>query len=312
MKRLNLLTQPSFTMYQRIEKIARSYALPIFSGIAKTTIAYPRYYAQLRNAKKGYATINHQYRQSALFVAGLPKSGTTWLEKMLCSLEGFQSVMIPSAVNYEQKHGESHSFPIPDNTFDAFQEALVVLKLHAGGSAHNFQVLAKNNLKFVVIYRDLRDVAVSYIFYVKRTAYHPEHYIYRNLSINAALHKFAETLLPAYMAWIDTWHQYQDNELCYITTYEQLKATPFKTFQEIVKHYHLDISKQEIEKIITLNDFKKLSGGRTSGQSDNQSFFRKGKAGDWVNHFDETLKQLYKAKMDDFLVKYGFEADNNW
>lgn len=299
-------------MYQKIEKIARTHAISFFSGIAKTSIAYPRYYAQLRNAQKGYHSINQAPNQSILFVAGLPKSGTTWLEKMLSSLDGFQSIMIPQAVRYEQQNGESHSFDLPENIFTAFDKALIVLKLHIHGSAKNFQVLLKNNLKFVVIYRDLRDVAVSYIFYVQRTAYHPEHNIYKNLDIPTALHQFAKTLLPAYMAWIDAWYQYETHQLCCMITYEQLKAKPFETFQRVLKHYDLSVPKHEIEEIITQNEFKNLSGGRKNGQTDNQSFFRKGKSGDWVNYFDEAIKQLYKAQMGDFLIRYGFEADNNW
>lgn len=298
-------------MYHKLEKFARTYALPIFSGVAKSTIAYPRYYTQLRRARKGFHTYSQQYGQTTLYVAGLPKSGTTWLEKMLSSLDGFQSVMIPQAVNYEQKNGESHTYEFNETLFEHFKQALVVLKLHAHGSTQNFQALAKNNQKFVVLYRDLRDVAVSYIFYVKRTAYHPEHKYYKLLDTKLALRRFAETLLPEYIAWIDSWDQYKAHKLCYMLSYEQLLENPIDNFKKIISHYNISITASNLKKIIAQNKFNALKKGNQKDNVNENSFYRKGKSGDWINYFDNDLKVLYKAQMGDFLIRYGYE-ENNW
>src|SRR4030095_1523621 len=153
-----------FDIYNFAERKARNFAPNFLTPFAKKMIAYPRYYAQLKNARSQYNIYKEKYNQNILFIAGLPKSGTTWFEKMLGSFPGFVDVMIPEAVSYEQKHKESHAFEFPNYLFTRFKNALVVLKLHAHGSLHNFELLQKNNIKYVVLYRDLRDVAVSHIF----------------------------------------------------------------------------------------------------------------------------------------------------
>src|SRR3954447_11464740 len=131
-------------LYPTIEKHARRSIPHFIAPAAKKVFAYSRYYSQLKRCHSQYHLHKEKYKQPILFVAGLPKSGTTWIEKMLSSFPGFSDVMIPEAVNYEQKHRESHSFAFPANLFTRFKNALVVLKLHSHGSLHNFELLQKN------------------------------------------------------------------------------------------------------------------------------------------------------------------------
>src|SRR5204863_1013571 len=102
-------------LYSVFEKKARKYIPPFIAPSAKKIIAYPRYYSQLRKCRSRYNEYKESYSQTTLFIAGLPKSGTTWFEKMLSSLPGFSDIMIPEAVTYEQAHKESHSFNFPSN-----------------------------------------------------------------------------------------------------------------------------------------------------------------------------------------------------
>ena len=48
------------------------------------------------------------------------------------------------------------------------------------------------------------------------------------------------------------------------------------------------------------------------GEESTESFFRKGVAGDWRNHFTPELKALYKERVGDLLVELGYEADLSW
>lgn len=293
-------------IYSIIEKIARKNTPSSLAGIAKKIIAYPRYYSQIKKSRAKYDTYNYKYQQHILFVAGLPKSGTTWFEKMLSSIPGFSEIMIPEAVSFEQKNKQSHSFELPDNIFLRFKNALVVLKLHAHGSDHNFELLKKNNIRYVVMYRDLRDVAVSHVFYVKRTKYHPEHSAYRNLTIQQGLNYFAQTLLPQFVEWIETWQKHIDSDLSYILKYEELVANPFKKMKEVTKHYGISITDEELQAIINENNFEKLSGGRKKGDTDSQSFFRSGTTGDWKKYFDEDLLKTYNTALKVFFRRYGY------
>ncbi len=294
------------SIYRKIEKKARSLTPSFLAPAAKTAIAYPRYYSQLQQAKKGYTKYHDRYGQHILYVAGLPKSGTTWLEKMLSSFPGFTDIMIPGAVAYEQKHGESHTFDFPPGLFSRFNNALVVLKLHAHGSPENFLQLQQNQINYVVLYRDLRDVAVSHVFYVQHTAYHPEHTIYKGLTIKQALLHFGNTLLPQFVQWVDSWYEHDHSPYSYMLRYEDLVNDPFEKLGEVAKHYKLNAGEEDIRSIIEKNSFESLSGGRTKGADDNKSFFRKGISGDWKNYFDEEVTALFNQHSEAFNQKYGY------
>ena len=58
--------------------------------------------------------------------------------------------------------------------------------------------------------------------------------------------------------------------------------------------------------------FQTLAGGRSPGDEDVKSHFRKGRPGDWVNHFTEDHKSLFKELYPDLLVKLGYEVNDNW
>ena len=58
--------------------------------------------------------------------------------------------------------------------------------------------------------------------------------------------------------------------------------------------------------------FEKLSRGRTRGEEDATSFFRKGVAGDWKNTFTEGDKSIFKEAAGDLLVRLGYEKDAGW
>ncbi len=58
--------------------------------------------------------------------------------------------------------------------------------------------------------------------------------------------------------------------------------------------------------------FQSLAGGRKQGEEDVKSHFRKGRAGDWKNHFTDEHKALFKELYPDILAKLGYETSNDW
>lgn len=64
--------------------------------------------------------------------------------------------------------------------------------------------------------------------------------------------------------------------------------------------------------IVYQNRFSKLAGERKLGEEDEFSHYRKGTAGDWKNHFNESHKIFFKEHYNDLLVKLGYESDANW
>lgn len=58
--------------------------------------------------------------------------------------------------------------------------------------------------------------------------------------------------------------------------------------------------------------FQSLAGGRKQGDENIKSHFRKGRPGDWVNHFTEDHKALFKDLYPDILKNLGYETSSDW
>ena len=60
------------------------------------------------------------------------------------------------------------------------------------------------------------------------------------------------------------------------------------------------------------NRFTKMAGGRSRGDENKDSHYRKGVAGDWKNYFNEAHKDFFKRQFGDLVVQLGYATDNQW
>lgn len=295
-----------------LEGLAKSYLPSPLARAAKRAAVYPRYIVQARACRNGFKQFGHLYPQKVLFIAGLPKSGTSWLKKMLSSYPGFHEILIPDVAAYELTTGGSHDYDLPRDMFSRFEDMLVATKMHVHGSPHNVALLHAAGVRYVVLYRDLRDVAVSHFFYVRQTPWHPEYPVYAKLSVVEGLGAFAERTLLPYEDWAMSWHENRDPKMSLELRYEEMLSDPAGKMAGVAEHFQLDSSPERIGTIVDAHSFQRLSEGRTPGQENTNSFFRKGVAGDWRNYFTPKLKAIYKKLIGDFLIRFGYEEDLSW
>ncbi len=293
------------------EFVRRSISPPLARWVRRHGVDL-RYLYRLRKARSGYREHAERYSEPLLFIAGLPKSGTSWLESMLSSYAGYHRLAIPEAIQYELRNGGSHNFDLPSDTFQRFSKALTVLKLHVHGSVHNARLLHEAGIPYVVLYRDLRDVAVSHYFYVRRTPWHPEYEEYASRSVEDGLRHFGHTLLPDFVDWIQSWRERRHSELSVELRYEDLLENTEEEFRNVASHFELDSSHSTIQEIISEHRFDKMSDGRARGEQSQYSFVRKGVAGDWKNYFTPELESLFKEKAGELLVNLKYEDDHSW
>lgn len=71
------------------------------------------------------------------------------------------------------------------------------------------------------------------------------------------------------------------------------------------------IPREFLDGILKQRAFDKLAG-RSKGQEDPKSHYRKGVAGDWINHLDGANKELFKERWGRLLVDLGYESDLDW
>lgn len=298
--------------YPRLESLARRFLPPVLARTAKRFMVHPRARKQAAACRAGFERYGDRYPHPVLFVAGLPKSGTTWLERMLGSYPGYHEYLIPDVAAHELRTGGSHDYDLPEDMFRRFDRMLVLTKMHVHGSPHNVRLLHEAGVPYAVLHRDLRDVAVSNHFYVRNTPWHPEHRHHAGRTLAEGLRVFADRTLPAYVDWVRSWMTNHDPARGIILRYEEMLTDTAGCMTRLARHFGLDDDPETIAGIVDRNSFRRLSDGRDRGQSSDSSFFRKGVAGDWRNQFTPELKDLYRERIGDFLIEVGDEEDHAW
>ena len=260
------------------------------------------------SAQKSFQEYGASYQHPILFIAGMPKSGTTWLEKMMSSYPGYEELLIPGANFYELRTGEGHLYDLPVNAFDGLQDCLVLTKMHCHGSKQNVQVLADAKIPYVILYRDPRDVAVSHYFYVRNTPWHGDYAVLKDCDIHQGIEFFISKRLPEFAHWMRSWRDTRAPENSVMVSYEEMLEDTAAVLRQVFELFSLEADDVRLKEIVDQNSFKNLE----ASDQGKTSFFRKGKSGDWVNHFDENLKQQFKSVDSDLLVEFGYEQNDQW
>ena len=103
-----------------------------------------------------------------------------------------------------------------------------------------------------------------------------------------------------------------DNNYYYEVRYEDLLADPVGEIRRLLAFLEADSSEEVARECVKAASFEQLSGGRTQGEEDSASFYRKGVADDWKNHFTERDKEIYKEEAGELLIRLGYEKDYDW
>ena len=296
---------------KKLEAIARTLP-PWATRLGKRIAVHQRARNQLKACKEGFEKFGGEYPQPILFIAGLPKSGSTWIERMVASYPGFHEYLLPTVAKHELETGGSHDFELPKGMFDNLKNMLVLTKMHSHGSKNNVEVLGEAGINYVILHRDLRDVAVSYHFYVRNTPWHPEYKHHHNATTQEGISVFGTRMLPAYIKWVQSWRENADPECSIQLRYEEMLIDPIIGMTRVATLFDLDSSSKTIEQIVSVHSFKKMSGGRDTGDTSSTASVRKGIAGDWKNHFTPELREQFGKLLADFLVETADEQDDSW
>ncbi len=143
-------------------------------------------------------------------------------------------------------------------------------------------------IKKLCIIRDPKDKIVSWHFSKLRKGHKTETVI-----TDEFIKEYCEsTIKKEYKSLLD----YNGNIYCF--TYESLADNQREILKNILTYLDVAINDKIIDHMIEEGSFKKMTaqgnraGGRENGQEELQSPYRKGVAGDWINHLTEKQAQL--------------------
>jgi len=95
-------------------------------------------------------------------------------------------------------------------------------------------------------------------------------------------------------------------ERCLTLRYEDLVDAPAGTFATALDFLGVDHDPATVAACHGRGAFASLSGGRAAGEENRGSFFRKGVAGDWRNHFSAEANSAFIREAGLWLAHFGY------
>lgn len=262
----------------------------------------------------GYSINSLQYRfldgkKNPLWkvlVNGSPKTGTTWMLKLIESVPGYHTVG-----NF---NGDIRRYDdvLPGD----------VVHGHDWFTPELSTRLTSNGIRVILMVRDPRDQQVSRVFHIRRDPKHSWHERLKALSFDEALSACIEGRdglqgARAMIGLTQSWTQGGAEMIC--VHYEDLLNDPEEYLRQVLAYIGIKVSDSMLRAIIARNKFSRLASGkkfwqsnRRRGEEDPNSHFRKGIAGDWKNYFSDSHIQKFKEIAGEKLTELGYERDLNW
>ena len=244
----------------------------------------------LRVAQRAVLAARYSYPTRNLLLIGQPKSGTTWLRRILCSLPGYLS-WTPPTTEWWNDH------PLDPKHFLPPPIGYTITRVHSGPTPEHVALVRDAGRPFVVVLRDLRDVAVSWAHFVDTNHFGAPDRL-KALDIPARLDAFIDELLPAYAEWAVGWLDADLGDLRRTVWYEDLVADTPAELAGVLRHFRIELPEGQVRALADRHSFKRETG-RSPGQQDTKSFNRKGVAGDWRNHFDDARLARFIGSVGD-------------
>lgn len=270
--------------------------------------------ARIAREESEYAIARFQHRLSPgwqgprrkVLVNGSPKSGTTWMVKLLSSVPGYHGV-----------GNLQHDF----NRYLSVQPGAVIHG-HERYTPELANILLSQEIKVILMIRDPRDQAVSHMFHLRRTVTHPAHERMVELNDDDALMACIEgrpdiwgtaSMLRLTRSWLDAGDQ------AFCVRYEDLNSDPASEFRRVLKFLGIHCDENLLQAIIKRNRFERSSIGRKiwkssrrPGDENANSFFRKGIVGDWKSYFKASHVERFKEVAGEELINLEYEKDFDW
>ncbi|WP_408008503.1 sulfotransferase domain-containing protein [Pseudalkalibacillus sp. A8] len=241
------------------------------------------------------------------FANSIAKSGTHLLRPLL---EG-----IPSLNHYDFIYpGVLHQLPehrtilskMPPNNFS---------NGHIHYSKDYEQLFRSLNLKQIFLYRDPRDIVVSYAYFFMKLKGTPtyRYFTENNLNIKkrclAIINGFKTDY--TFRGDINTWYRHftpwRDVDYVLPISYESLIESPSSLHQQLVKIIRFLNIENNSRNINVLS--KQMQNNVNPLKSPT---FRNGQSGNWEIEFDDEIKSHFKRVAGNLLIELGYEKDDNW
>lgn len=245
----------------------------------------------------------------------MPKSGSHLIIQVLQGLTHLGPFINPGfpPVNRSEDNSKLPDVSILGN----------IRRMRAGDIAYGYiqakepfiSALTAQGRATIFVYRDPRDMIISHVFYATQmhTGHGMHQYYNQELHtmeerVNAAIQGVEAPGAPltpvkekyeAYLGWLD-----EPNVLC--LRFEDLILDRQSALGNILDYLERRGFAPKAPRSTAISVLEQAIIPKKSGT------FRKGKPGNWQEHFTEQNKNLFKEKTGDLLIRLGYETGQNW
>lgn len=221
-----------------------------------------------------------------VFTTGFPRSGNTWLNRLLSDLLSSPMQTKPGEVTeyFGSKRNGNY----------------IVRKTHWYAPEYSGKGYDGGKSKLIWIQRDPRDMAVSTMFY--RVVQPDLMGVLKSICVNGRPHKNIPVV--GYRGFIEGWISADTYD--YMTKYELLHSNPVKELSEIYKVITGETC--SLSWAINVNDRQKFS----KHSAKYHHSMRKGKAGDYKNYFKRKHGKYMTEMVGDIMLSQGYIDNLDW
>uniref|UniRef100_A0A803THK1 Sulfotransferase n=1 Tax=Anolis carolinensis TaxID=28377 RepID=A0A803THK1_ANOCA len=243
-------------------------------------ILYPkettRYWEEIQNFKA---------RPDDLLICSYPKAGSTWMQEIVDMIQhGGDPEKCARAPIYQR---------IPFIGFSIEKiEAIPsprTLKTHFPVQ-HLPPSFWEQNCKIIYVARNAKDNMVSYFYF---------HNMINIIPDSGSWDEFMENFIAGKVCWgswfdyVQGWWKAKDHHPILYLFYEDIKEDPAREIQKIAQFLEIDLSASVLNRIVLHTKFENMKTNPLVNHSDlpflfdqtTPPFMRKGKVGDWKEHF---------------------------
>lgn len=175
-----------------------------------------------------------------------------------------------------------------------------------------FMTISKpENYRAFFIQRDPRDIVVSSYFSLK-SSHSPMGDVLEQRKIlqelpfkEGMLHVIGHLKEQGLFSALRSWVVAPPQEEIRIFRYEDLVGErQFDEVTELMRHCGIAVPEAELEALLDRHSFSRKK--KDGGDSGTLSHYRKGKAGDWRNHFDDDIYEAFAAATGDLVERCGY------
>uniref|UniRef100_A0A8C4SXT6 Sulfotransferase n=1 Tax=Erpetoichthys calabaricus TaxID=27687 RepID=A0A8C4SXT6_ERPCA len=251
---------------------------------------------------------NYKAKADDVLVATYPKAGTTWIIEIVdCILSGGVTEKIKSQPSGSRapfiELGQSPYSPSGVDMLDTMlSPRLVKTHLPVKLVSPSFW---DNNCRIIYVARNAKDVLVSYYFFHKMNFRMPE---------PGSWEEFFESFLSGKVAWgswfdhVTNWWDIRERHRVLFIFYEDLVQDTMREVERVVHFLGQTLERTTLDEIVKHTAFSNMKDNPMTNFApltwciqEISPFMRKGKVGDWKNHFtvaqNERFEEEYRRRM---------------